>query len=1001
MSNLQERKNQLQNLVKKFDSDINYYLSNKYNESQLRTDFLDEFFTILGWDITNKKAASTNEREVLVEEGLKSNSNENTKKPDYTFRLFSERKFFVEAKKPSVDVSILEEPSKQIRRYGFTAKLKISVLSNFEYTAIYDCSTPVNPNDQAQHSRIRLYHYTELVDCLEELEAHIGRESVYNGSFDEIWSSIEDQLLKCSIDDLFLKQINDWRLLLATEFVTIKPELDELTLNDLVQSYINSIVFLRVCEDRNLEDYETLYNLTLVKDHNQLIKRLKTSDQKYNSGLFSLKYVNEFFKNENSIIWEIIKQLYFPESIYSFSVFSSDILGNIYEVFLSKKIKYINGILELVNKPDNIDRDVVTTPNHIIKEILRKTIIENCENKNSTEILSLKLADIACGSGAFLLEAFQVLQDLLIDYYIKNDKTKLISISQYNYKLSYQEKKEILCNCIYGFDKDYNAVNACRFGLLLKLLENESKDTIINFNKILPTLDQNIVHANSLIDFDDQLDDSDIIEINPYNLHKLSFDIIVGNPPYMTTEHMNQLTPKEFMIYKKKFKSAYKQFDKYFLFLERSLALLKPEGCMGYILPSKFMKIGSGKNLRKLITSKKAIYNLYSFGSNQIFKNKTTYTCLIFLKNKPQDKFIYQEVKNLKGWIAKDLNSLSTEVRSSNLIGSDTWILEQDTREILHKMSMVSTPLMDILGKNCIANGIQTSANKEYIHKPLTDDGTFITFDYRDKTYKIEKALTRPYYETVRNGSDNLYTYKDLEPNRFVIFPYKKANGQIKFIKYDELETSYPFAFKYLNDVKSVLADPKRDIKPEPTSINEWYRYGRSQALENCEVEQKIIVGILSQGYKYCIDRKKTYASSGGTAGYNIINVPTDSKYSIYYIQALLSSRHLEWFASIYGEVFRGGFIARGTKIQNLMLIPTINFDDLASKLEHDKVSQLQQKMNSLYMSISTENDRTKAVLQRQFEVYRAEMDALIAKLYDLDDLDKKIPSIEDLYKNL
>ncbi|BCX75784.1 MAG: hypothetical protein A3F63_09300 [Pseudomonadales bacterium RIFCSPHIGHO2_12_FULL_40_16] len=236
MINLAERKKQIQDLVNKFDANKNYYLSSKYNESQLRTDFLDEFFTILGWDITNRKVASTHEREVLVEEGLKSNSNENTKKPDYTFRLFSERKFFVEAKKPSVDISILEEPSKQIRRYGFTAKLKISVLSNFEYTAIYDCSTPVSPNDQVQHSRIRLYHYTELVDCLEELEARIGRESVYNGSFDEVWSSIEDQLSKSSIDDLFLKQINDWRLLLATEFIKIKPELDELTLNDLVQS---------------------------------------------------------------------------------------------------------------------------------------------------------------------------------------------------------------------------------------------------------------------------------------------------------------------------------------------------------------------------------------------------------------------------------------------------------------------------------------------------------------------------------------------------------------------------------------------------------------------------------------------------------------------------------------------------------------------------------------------------------------------------------------------
>ena len=201
--------------------------------------------------------------------------------------------------------------------------------------------------------------------------------------------------------------------------------------------------------------------------------------------------------------------------------------------------------------------------------------------------------------------------------------------------------------------------------------------------------------------------------------------------------------------------------------------------------------------------------------------------------------------------------------------------------------------------------------------------------------------------------------------------------------------------------VKPHLDNGKRSIKPDPTTPHEWYRYGRSQALENCDVPQKIIVGVLSNGYKYAIDNHRTFVSSGGTAGYSIINVPDDCPYSIYYIQALLTSRHLEWFASIYGEIFRGGFIARGTKIQTRMPIPTIRFADSADTARHDDIATLQMQLNHLYSRMAQASAREKIVYQRQFDTLQARMDALITALFDLGELDKKIPSIEALYKGL
>ncbi|HFQ5372895.1 TPA: N-6 DNA methylase [Vibrio vulnificus] len=996
------KKKLLQALVDKYQKDIDFYRSAKYNETQLRTDFLDQLFSILGWDITNAAGKPTNEREVLVEEGLKAKAGENTKKPDYTFRLFSERKFFLEAKKPNVNVSTAIEPALQVRRYGFTAKLKISVLSNFEYTAIYDCSNPVKETDTVANSRIKLYHFTELVDKFDEIIKLVGRESVYTGQFDNEWLEIGNKILKFSVDDLFLKQINDWRLRLASEFLQIKKELSEEELNDLVQNYINSIVFLRVCEDRDLEDYETLYHFAQAKDFQSLVNKLKSSDKKYNSGLFALAYIDELINNADSCIWSIIEQLYFPQSTYSFSVFSSDILGNIYEIFLSEKVRVDEfGNVKIQPKEEHIDRDVVTTPTHIVKEIIRNTVVEYCKDKSDVEILNSKFADIACGSGAFIIEVFQSLQDILVDYYLKHDKSKLQQLSEHTYKLKLQVKKEILCKCIYGIDKDYNATKACAFGLLLKLLEGESKETIGNTTPILPALDANILFGNSLIDSKDKVKQEDVCTINPFDLLDHQFDVIVGNPPYMATEHMNQLIPKEFEIYKKKYKSAFKQFDKYFLFVERSMQALKQDGYLGYILPSKFIKVGSGKNLRKLLSDNKYLSKFISFGSYQVFQNKTTYTCLLFLNKADHDDFSFYEVKDFKKWLTREDKSLLSSTYQTSSLDSDTWVLEKKTNDILNLMSSKSKPLGDIVGKTNVANGIQTSANKYYIHKEIKTENGFVYFKYDGVVYHIEKELTRPYFETNRNGEDSFYTYKDLEPNSFVVYPYKKVGNKIQFIEYDELKLHYPKLFEFLHVVKVHLNHKKRSIKPDPTGPNEWYRYGRSQALENCDVDQKLIVGVLSNGYKYSIDNHRTFVSSGGTAGYSIINVPNDVKYSIYYIQAVLTSKYLEWFASIYGEIFRGGFVARGTKVQTRMPIPTIDFDDPKEKATHDKISLQQQSLNRLYGQIQKAGDREKIILERQFEQEKAKMDDLIKDLYDLGDLDSEIPTVEDLYKNL
>lgn len=991
----------LKDLVKKYHNNRANYINPKFNETQVRSEFLDPLFELMGWDIKNESGKPTNEREVLLEEALKANASENSKKPDYTFRLYSERKFFVEAKKPCVKIELDNEAAKQVRRYGFTAKLKISVLSNFEYLIIYDTSVKVEKEDTYHKALIKSYHYTEFEAKFDEIKKLIGKQAVYDGSFETEWADIENKISQYSIDNLFLSQINEWRLLLGKEIFKYEPKISEQTLNDTVQSYLNRVIFLRVCEDRNLEDYQTLLKFANANDFTALIKKFQQADKRYNSGLFDQLLKDKIIENVSSVFWTIIKQLYYPESAYSFSVFSSDILGSIYEIFLSEKLAFDGRTIELVKKPENVDRDIITTPTFIINDILRNTVLEKCLGKSDKEILKLKFADISCGSGAFLLELFQLLNDILIDYYLQNDSKHLIQTNINTYKLPFGIKRNILLSCIYGVDKDYNAVEAAKFGLLLKLLEAEDTNSVNATKPVLPSLEKNIFYGNSLIDTGKVKKPLDREIINPFDFSKLKFDVIVGNPPYMKSEDMKNFTPLELPIYKTSYTSAYKQFDKYFLFIEQGLNLLNKDGVLGYIVPSKFAKVGAGKKLRELLSSKGYLHSIISFGANQVFTDKTTYTCLLTLKNSNAKTFEFTEIKSIKKWKVRDTREIKYDTKTTSLLDNDVWVLvPSDLKNAYDKIINQSIKLNDLVGADNIFNGIQTSANNIYIFTPSKEDKSYYYFTKEDVEYKIEKAITKPYFQT-SSGEDNLNTYRTFKPNARVIYPYTMVKNVATLITLSNIKKQFPFAYDYLIKNKAKLNNPKRDIKPTPTTPNEWHRYGRHQSLDSCGLPQKIIVGVLSVGDKYAIDVYGTLISSGGTAGYCVVALPPNSEYNIYYLQAILNSKYLEWFSALYGEVFRGGYIARGTKVLKNLPIRKIDFTNKKDKALHDKIVSIQKDLIATQDDIDANqgNKRKLTSLERTFETLKSELDTKLKELYALGSDDLLIPLIKELYE--
>ncbi|SKA70914.1 Eco57I restriction-modification methylase domain-containing protein [Desulfobaculum bizertense] len=991
----------ISSLVTKFQKNIQHYKSSTYNEAQLRVDFIDPFFELLGWDIKNETHQPSSQREVLVEEPLKYASS-HIKKPDYTFRFYSDRKFFVEAKKPAIDILTSRTPAFQIRSYGYTAQLGISILTNFEYLVIYDTSFLPTVNDDPTHSRLKVYRYTDYEKIFDFLYDKLSRECVYSGQFDNKWNSPKANIQKNRIDNAFVNQINKWRLKIGQHCIDKQIDLGMEELNDLVQKYINCFLFLRVCEDRSIEPHGSLKSASKNKRKKSLLEKITYSNKKYNSGLFELDFQEEIIGNDHKTISCIIDELYFPNNIYSFSILPSDILGNVYEIFLGKELKIEENRLKLEDKPEHKDRDVVTTPTFIINKILEKTISPLCKDKTDEEILSLRICDISCGSGAFLLETFQLLQDKLVEYYIsKNDFTQIEEISRKIYKLKFNLKRKLLTSCIYGTDKDLNAVTACKFGLLLKLLEDEHLP--LEDNPILPDLTNNITYGNALIENAPQgASTDDIYKINPYEFKTSPYDAIVGNPPYQTVERIKQFTPSEGPLYISQYKTAYKQYDKYYLFIERALSLLKPNGRLGYIIPSKFQFVGAAKKLRKMLAASHVITEIVDFNSNQIFPNRTTYTCLFMAQKAEHETLLYTNISNLQTWRTTPSRYTSSTVPQAKLSASP-WILDPQKIQLISQLNTRGIPLKKILGEKSITNGIQTSANKLYIHKIYKLDDKFIYFKFRGKLYRIEKDVTKPYFQRPDKKENNsFHSYKLFTPNSFVIYPYQKKENKIELIPLDEIERDYPYLYSFLQLIKIELSSPKRDIKPEPETDQEWYKYGRHQSLSILDTDIKIIVGILSQGYKYAIDTSKTFISSGGTAGYCAIN-PNNSGYSPYYIQAFLNSKYLEFFAAAFGEIFRGGYIARGTKVLKSMPVVPIDFTQKQEKKAHDHIVNLQKKIITLFQqAYTTANHRIKIQNKRQIRHKENELSQHIGQLYGLSSEEQALfPEINELYDAL
>lgn len=1007
-------------LVERFDNNLASYKSGHYNETQVRREFVDPFFKALGWDVDNEQGFAEAYKDVIHEDAVKVGTT--TKAPDYSFRIGGQRKFFLEAKKPSVDIKDDIHPAFQLRRYAWTMKLPLSVLTDFEEFAVYDCNVKPDKTDKASNARIFYLNYKDYLTRWDEISGIFSKNAVLKGSFDKYAADKKSKRGTSAVDVVFLEEIAGWREILARNIALRNPDLSTKDLNYAVQAIVNRIVFLRICEDRGIERLMKLQDLLNgERVYPRLCELFRRADERYNSGIFHFEKepgrespdtLTLSLNIDDKPLKEIFKRLYYPDSPYEFSVLPAEILGQVYEQFLGKVIRLTEGHRAVIEDKPEVKKagGVKYTPVYIVENIVGNTLGKILKGKTPLEVVLITVLDPACGSGSFLIVAYQYLLDWHRDWYVQNlvpllqsglkpsspeikrllpgvetgkkGRKKEPELPVYQgrggeWRLTTAERKRILLNNIYGVDIDQQAVEVTKLSLLLKVLEGENDETIskqltLFQERALPDLSRNIKCGNSLIGWDILKDNPGLTQeaidrINPFDWEKEfpevflrgGFSVVIGNPPYVRQEGLGEFKG----YFQKHYKVYHGTADLYAYFLERGVSLLHEDGIFSYIVANKWMRANYGQPLRAWL-KEQCIEEIIDFGDLQIFQGATTYPCIIRItKSTPHTSFEVTQIKTL------DFQSLSNYVKENHYnvtqsaLDDKGWSLSDErTQILLNKLCGKGLTLDDYVGTE-VHYGIKTGLNEAFVIDNQTRQ-MLIAEDPKSL------ELIRPFL-----AGREIKRYRLPFAENYLIFTRHGVNID-----------DYSAIKRYLSQFKDRLMPRPKDWKGgewkgRKPGAYQWYEIQDTVDYYLEFEKPKIMYLVFQVNPAFTFDDVGTYANNA------VWIIPKSDRYLL----GILNSR-LGWFLiSKYCTQIQRGYQLI-FKYFKKVPIRTINTSDPADVALHDRMISQVDQMLSLHMQLKearTPHDQTS--LQRQIEATDGQIDALVYELYGLTEEEIKI----------
>jgi adenine-specific DNA-methyltransferase len=1072
MNNFDSAFKKVSELVEDFKQNQKHYLSPEYQEAEVRRDFIDKFFEALGWDVYHNTQKNPYEQEVKVEKGVSVGKAQ--KRADYAFYIspeFRQPKFFAEAKKPNRNLKNADDYFQTIR-YGWNANTPIAVLTDFEEFHILDCRFKPNINYVLENPNYKIYLYTDYVneEKFKEIYYLFSRESVLANSLQKYSESFPKPKVKKTgkeiikstfkaIDDDFLEYIDGVREHLAKAFKKTDSSLSSEELTEATQRTIDRIVFIRFLEDKLIEpDYIINEFGKRGNPWTDFITVSRKLDAKYNGIVFKKHFIDEqnFAGPEIKEFSRICEDISHLNSPYDFNAIPIHILGSIYERFLGKVVNATAQRVKVEEKPEvRKAGGVYYTPKYIVDYIVENTvgkILKPCQSdsdlsseqspplssrrilgrdplttqdqsdskaiatgKTPAEISKLRFADIACGSGSFLIGVFETLLKYHSEYYQQHpEQAKKDGCIEKDGKmvLSIKQKQNILLNNIYGVDIDSQAVEVTQLSLALKMLEDESTATandmqVLFHEKILPDLSKNIVCGNSLIGTDilsgNMFASDEERKLNPMDFETMfphifkdknpgsvipakagiqkkegspavasaeaGFDAIVGNPPYLKERGSKEIFEP---IIKSKFGKLYHQgkMDLWYYFVHKAIDICKDKGFIGFITNSYWLKSDGASKLINRIKEKLVFDIIIDFENLKIFDNVSGKHMISIFKKSIDKQYLCNIYK-------VDVNKLDENIDSYAKIKIPNDILFSDVDKIninINESFFRNTEFLSYHFDTSV--GVQESTDKisrkqiEQIKRKndfKVGDGVFVLNIDEIKKLNLSKneiEIVKPYLNTSHVGR----YFIDFR-NEYLIYSNNLTREKIK-------KNIYPNIKNHLDKLKEFI-----------TSSNKPYGIHRPREQKFFESPKLICKGMFAEP-EFSYDENKFYCGFS----FSVI-IKKSNKYNLKYLLGLMNSKVGKYWFTNNGKK-RGIGVDVGVKVFRFFPIPILDMKNESEKQSHDLIVSLVDQMLSAKKQLHTaKTDKDKTYYERKCESLDQQIDSEVYKLYNLTD--KEINIVE------